>query len=292
MNRIAMHLLAATALIAAGAEASAADLSGGLRGPSVVTPLAEPAASSSGWYLRGDVGVGISPQPDLYSQETNVPKSFIHRDLADAPFIGAGIGYQFNDYLRADLTGEYHGSRRLRGTAFYQSTYSGRPSHNYASYDGDLRTFAVMANAYIDLGSYWGVTPYVGGGIGAAYNRLSTIKTATQFMVSDNASTFANPTPQPASGGYMPARGEWSFAWALHTGMTWDVSPRFKVDLGYSYKDLGKVTSGQAVCYDYTTCDEKLKVKNIIANDLHLGVRYLLNPPTRTPVYTPVVAKY
>lgn len=303
MNRTSASLVAATILFGLPSVATAADMASALRGPTVVPAVSDPG--TSGWYLRGDVGVGISRNPSFSSIEAGVPtKSFQSSDLADSAYISAGVGYQFTDYLRGDITGEYHASRAFKGTAFYQSTYgiydtssgttTNNISHNYANYAGNLRTFAILANGYVDMGNFWGVTPYIGAGIGAAYNQLSDIKTSTDFNVSSSTTSFVNASPRAGSGGYMPSHGAWSLAWALHTGMTWDVSPKLKVDLGYSYKDFGSVTSGRSVCHDDSTCDEKLKIKNIATNDLHLGVRYMLDPARpETPVYrAPVIAKY
>ena len=40
-----------------------------------------------------------------------------------------------------------------------------------ASNNGTNKGYSVMANGYVDLGTYVGITPYVGGGIGIAYSK-------------------------------------------------------------------------------------------------------------------------
>ncbi|NLH82615.1 MAG: porin family protein [Phyllobacteriaceae bacterium] len=292
MTRIVTSLLASTAFIGLVTAAQAADMGSPLRGPAVVQPLTE-SSSSGGWYLRGDVGLAIAGRPSLEDYDGGVPagKSFIQRDMTDAPKIMLGVGYQFNDYLRGDLTAEYMGSSRLRGTAIYDSTYSGLTSVNYQNYDTHINAATFLANGYIDLGKYSGFTPYVGAGVGASYVYMGDV-------TSDNTAYIVSSTgnyPTPAERGIMGATGKWNFAWALHTGMSWDVTQNFKVDMGYTYKNLGKVTSGNINCFSGATgCNEQLTAKNLAFHDIHIGARWMLDSaPAKTPVYSaPVVAKY
>ena len=284
MTKIMTSLLAGTAFFGLAAVAQAADMGGPLRGPAVVQPAADPI-TSGGWYLRGDVGVGIAGKPSLEDIEPSVPKTFIHQEKTDSPFVTLGVGYQFTDYLRGDVTAEYHGSSRIRGTSTYASTYGGNPSTNYVMYDGHVRSLALMANGYVDLGNYSGFTPYLGAGVGAAYNQTSDVYTDALFYVAGN--------PMVPQKGIMSGGSKWNFAWALHAGMSWDVNPNLKVDVGYSYKDFGQAYSGNMTCLSGSGCDEHLRVKNVAFHDIHVGARWMLDPVAKAPVYqAPVVAKY
>ena len=288
MTKIVIHLLAGTAIIGLSAVAQAADMGGPFRAPTVVTPLAE-AAANGGWYLRGDVGIGINMRPNFVSEgpagiDTNPAASWLSRDMKDTPFIGIGVGYQFTDYLRGDITAEYRAATRFRANAAYPRTAT---DIAYPFYDGEMTSTVVLANGYADLGNYNGLTPYVGAGIGAAYNKTGDIFQHTSFPA---YGTYAD--------GVLQGQGKWNLAWALHTGVTWDVNSRLKLDVGYSYKNLGSIRSGELRCNEgggvVTKCNEWLNLKNLASNDLHVGMRWLLNPPeARAPVYAaPVVAKY
>jgi opacity protein-like surface antigen len=275
------------AILGLSGVAQAADMGGPFKAPSVVQPLPE-SSGGGGWYLRGDVGIGINSKLDLESIGSagiaaNPSASWLNRDIADTPFISAGVGYQFTDYLRGDLTAEYRSSTRFRANARYPRNAN---DVAYPLYDGSVSSTVVLANGYVDLGNYYGLTPYVGAGVGAAYNKLGDTFQHTSFP---RWGTYAD--------GTMPGVGKWSLAWALHTGLTWDVNSRLKLDMGYSYKNLGKVTSGELRCNDNPkvvhNCNEWLTLKNLASNDLHVGMRWLLNPPEAKPVYSaPVVAKY
>ncbi|MDK9695706.1 MAG: outer membrane beta-barrel protein [Siculibacillus sp.] len=288
MTRIATHLLAGMAFLGLAGTAHAADVGGPFRAPSVIQPIAE-VGSSGGWYLRGDVGIGINATPKFSSTGTagidaNPTAAWLARDIADTPFIGVGVGYQFTDYLRGDITAEYRSATRYRANASYPR---GVGDIAYPYYDGDLRSTVIMANAYADLGNYSGLTPFVGVGLGMAYNKTGDTYQHTSFPA---FGTFAD--------GVLPGSSKWNVAWALHTGVTWDVNSRLKLEMGYSYKNLGQVGTRELRCNEaggvVTNCNEWLKLKNLATNDLRIGMRWLLNPVEPRPMAypAPVVAKY
>lgn len=294
MTKFMTTLLAGAAFFGLVTAASAADMGGPLRMPQVIGTANDPGSTSGGWYLRGDVGIGINSGFDLDSLGaegvTALGGTWLRKDVADTPFISAGVGYQFSDYLRGDITAEYRSATRFRGNA--DAPYTPTPgTFKYPFYDGQFRSVDVMANGYVDLGNYNGLTPYVGAGIGAAYVMMGDTYQHTVF---------------PATGGtivdgVLPGNSKWNFAWALHTGVSWDVNPRLKLEMGYTYKSLGDITSRELRCNEATSvnpnCNEWLKIKHLASNDLHLGMRWLLDPkeqkaPAYAPLAAPVVAKY
>lgn len=287
MNKIATSLLAGTAFLGLAAAAHGADMGSPLRGPSVVQPLGGETSSSGGWYLRGDVGAALTASDDI-EETTLAGNNFATKSFTDAPSVQLGVGYQFNEYLRGDITGEFIGSRRFRGLTNYDSTWTTAAgdiaSKNSAVYDGSVRSLLLLANVYADLGTYNGFTPYVGGGIGAAYNQVSGIDTMTSFV---------NAVNPPPLNGWIGSKNKWNFAWALHAGMSWDISPNAKFDFGYSYKNLGSVTTGAEVC-NVPQCGDTLKLKDLGVHDIHAGIRWYFDAPAKAPVYAsaPVIAKY
>ena len=81
-----------------------------------------------------------------------------------------------------------------------------------------------MANAYDDIGDFYGITPYLGAGIGASYNTISHFRDINIIS---------------GGGGYADDESEWNFAWALHAGLGIQATERMTVDLGYSFVSLG-----------------------------------------------------
>jgi len=108
-------------LAAAGAtcSAKAADL---LPPPPPIE--APPPVEFSGWYLRGDGGVGavqISGWKSTLQPYDEVGNSLAGNDIVpaystigDQSFAGGGFGYQFNNWFHGDLTGEYRTEANYR----------------------------------------------------------------------------------------------------------------------------------------------------------------------------------
>src|ERR1700709_2346566 len=68
-----------------------------------------PVQDFGGWYLRGDIGFSNQrPQRSNKLLDTvGAPKSVQHLSFNTAGIFGAGVGYQVNNWFRADNTGEY-----------------------------------------------------------------------------------------------------------------------------------------------------------------------------------------
>ena len=134
-----------------------------------------------GWYLRGDVGVGMQHFKEFQFTQTNTatagpwPASWRidQKDIKDTFFIGGGVGYQWNNWLRFDFTGEYRASTKFKALGSYtEFCPSGRC---FDAYDGDHQASVFLANVYLDLGTWWCLTPFVGAGVGGAYHKTAAL---------------------------------------------------------------------------------------------------------------------
>lgn len=148
-----------------------------------------------------------------------------------------------------------------------------------------------LANAYFDLGAFWGVTPYVGAGAGLNAN---TISGTTAFTNDNDGSAFLGNTSVSGGAplqwvtltGYAPngtpiytplahqpnvpfgllnwnrsfSSTKYSFAGALMAGFGYQLTPSATIDLRYRYVDLD--LSGST---------------HNTAQQLTIGVRYMLN---------------
>lgn len=154
-------LAAAGAVTFTVAAAQAADL--GV--PFVPAPVQE----FSGWYLRGNVGMTnqeVKSLTNLVSPGTTVSTKFLTFD--SAPFFGLGIGYQVNEWLRFDGTGEYRARADFHGSQVAKFGTIILPDDYHAS----KSEWLFLANAYVDLGTWWSVTPFIGAGIGGSRNSI------------------------------------------------------------------------------------------------------------------------
>jgi opacity protein-like surface antigen len=82
--------------------------------------------------------------------------------------VGCGSGTRG---LRGEIMLGYHGKRRHRGHAWTLDSASGSATR---SIPRSAHT-TLMFNGYYDLGSYRGFVPYLGAGVGLAYNQTGSV---------------------------------------------------------------------------------------------------------------------
>ncbi len=262
-------LVAAGAITLLASAAQSADMA--LMPPPGPPPMA--AADFGGWYLRGDIGMSNQKVKNLYNVLYNAPGTSVvpqGMEFDSAPTFGVGVGYQFNSWLRADITGEYRGKAAFSGIDIVR--FNGTPI-GVDQYTAKKSELLFMANGYADLGTWWNVTPFVGAGIGAARNTISG---------------FTDTCPVGCGGGsvaYGATNSKWNFAWAVHAGLGYRVNNNLTVELAYRYLDLGDAASGDLVTYTgVNNVYNPMEFRNITSHDVKLGVRWMLNPE---PVYAP-----
>jgi opacity protein-like surface antigen len=297
-------IIAGGALFALTRAAGAADL---LPPPPALEPPPPVAYEFNGWYLRGDTGVGISANaPNLINSPDPLPsglasgyytgtptQAFYNSTISAAMNFDLGVGYQFNNWFRFDVTGEY------RGGSHFQSLYvindatninTGNPTQIADFYRGNISSWVGLFNGYVDLGTWYGITPYVGAGVGIARNTLSGM---TDQGIVTYTTTGPVVTAGP-SGGYFSDGSKTNFAWALMTGLDFDVTQNLKLELGYRYLDLGQYTSGASHCLG--TCgggvaNYVLSKNDLASNDFRIGLRWMIGETTPPP-QMPLVRKY
>jgi opacity protein-like surface antigen len=262
-------LVAAGAITLLASAAQSADMA--LMPPPGPPPMA--AAEFGGWYLRGDIGMSNQKVKNLYNVLYNAPGTSVvpqGMEFDSAPTFGVGVGYQFNNWLRADITGEYRGKAGFTGIDIVR--FNGTPI-GVDQYTAKKSELLFMANGYADLGTWWNVTPFVGAGIGASRNTISG---------------FTDTCPVGCGGGsvaYGATNSKWNFAWAVHAGLGYRVNNNLTVELAYRYLDLGDAASGDLVTYTgVNNVYNPMEFRNITSHDVKLGVRWMLNPE---PVYAP-----
>jgi opacity protein-like surface antigen len=234
------HLLALALLASLSGPVLAADL-----GQIIPAPAEEeyvPVEVGSGWYIRGDLSYDLATSTSgsyrtygpvgapVYS--TNAYDNF---DLAETADISIGAGYQFNSWLRADATLGYWG-RDVDGTDTAPTACL--PGFALAvgcrSEDStQVHVWELMANAYADLGTFAGVTPYLGAGAGFAkvdYDNLSNTAFCTDATGADVAGCGYTDTHEGLD--------SWRFSWALMAGASYDLTQNTKLDLGYRYSQI------------------------------------------------------
>jgi opacity protein-like surface antigen len=235
--------------------------------PQIAYQAPPAVAETSGWYLRGDVGVGMNSANLQFLQNPLNSSNFAfdHSSIADTTFIGGGIGYELNNWFRFDATAEYRSKTQVNAFGLY--TFGGGTFGD--QYQANLTSVVALANAYVDLGTWWCLTPYVGAGVGGAYNSLVD---------------FDDIGIATSGAGTGPSVSKWSPAWALYAGVDYNVTQNLKVGLSYRYLNYGSIT-------DSINCiggcnPDSYKWSGLTSQDIMLGFRWMLQPEP-VPVMVP-----
>jgi opacity protein-like surface antigen len=226
-----------------------------------------------GWYLRGDIGFSNQRVDRLNNAlDTTLTSSVQTNNFNTAGIFGLGVGYKVNNWFRADITGEYRGNSQFLGKDV--NTFPGGVGTD--TYHGTKSEWVVLGNAYVDLGTWWCITPFIGAGVGGARVSIANFTDAGITNVGGLVS------PSVAFGDNM---SKWNFAWAAHAGLAYKVTPSFTVELAYRYLDMGDGLTGDLRTFDGTNAiNNPMTFKNITSHDLKLGVRWDLSSPE---VYAP-----
>ncbi len=290
-------------------------------------PANQPVEFGTGWYLRGDVGYSNMPIPVVVADFVN------NLGRTGAVSGGLGFGYQYNNWLRTDfeidraafqLSSTQAPQWCPSGTVLYYPAATANvaspgtgaaagflynPAETCTPYiNASLSRTTPMFNAYIDLGNWWGFTPYVGAGIGFS-NLHSTA--GVSYVNNANGSPWApnlgqggvplqwvqnpfivtNIVPTPATAPTQtlvpnvvtPPRSlawtqiipnqyvkkiSWKFSWNVMAGVSYDVTQNVKVDLHYRLLDAGSYTSLPSVL----TLTPGV-TKELLSQEIRLGVR-------------------
>jgi opacity protein-like surface antigen len=269
MGNTRLLAAAAAVVLLAMPAARAADLP-----PLMPPPMYHqaPVAEYSGWYLRGDIGMtnqSVGSLDNVVSPGTTVSTKFLTFD--SAPFFGVGLGYQLNNWLRFDVTGEYRANAHFHGQQVATFGSIILPDDYHAS----KSEWLFLANAYVDLGTWWCVTPFVGAGVGGSYNKISSFTDigATQVGATILSTTYGNDA------------SKFNFAWAVYAGLAYQVTPSFTVELAYRYLNLGSATTGPTNSFDGVTVvnGTPFQFNNITSQDIKLGVRWMFGEPPPPP---------
>lgn len=234
-------------------------------------PVYVPEPEFGGWYLRGHIGISNQRVDEIYNVLFETTTVVVEKkDFRPAGILGVGAGYQFNKWFRADVTAEHRFNSKFRGF----DRYSGPPG-NFGTndYDAKKSEWLFLANAYVDIATWKGFTPYVGAGIGFSRN---TIKD----FVDVNAVTGGGGT----GGNY----SKWNVAWALHAGVGYEINPNFTVDLAYRFVHLGNARTKDIINFDGTNfVYNPMEFRKLTSHDVMLSLRWNLSP--RASIYDSAV---
>jgi opacity protein-like surface antigen len=109
---------------------------------------------ASGWYVRGDVA---------YAQETfpKIAPDFAFggtQSVVNGYSVGTGFGYKVNDWFRTDLVFDFRDRVRSAGIGAPGPCIL-KIGSNTCYFDTTIERLDLLANGYLDLGTWQGFTP-------------------------------------------------------------------------------------------------------------------------------------
>src|SRR4030088_2326449 len=164
--RSVMSLVAAGAASLLSSIAFAAVM--GMAPPPMYGP--PPVEEFGGWYLRGDIGfsnqrVNHLDTPGYHDPGITVPPT-IGLGFDTAGIFDLGAGYRFNNWFRVDVTGQYRGNANFHGLDIVSFNGAVVGTDEYRASKSE---WVVMANGYVDPGTWGCLTSFIGArGRGAA----------------------------------------------------------------------------------------------------------------------------
>ncbi len=150
----------------------------------------------------------------------------------------AGFGFGLKSrWLRTDVTIDYATPTKYKGTIASADDTAAK-----------VQPTTALLNGYLDLGTWYHITPYIGGGAGVAYNRITDFATAVPVTGDSN-------------------KNQWNFAYAGMAGIAFPISHNMMVDVGYRYLNVGDVSTGGSA-------SPAMTIKNVAAHEVRVGVRW------------------
>lgn len=235
MKKFASLLLVSAVVSLSANAARAADV---IEPPVYVEPAAPTVIeeAAGGWYIRGDIDYHLAEMGGITYAAGGGTNVFDSAELDESWSLGGGIGYNVSKHFRVDVTADYWAKSDFRGST------SGACGVAVACVSEDLSAMSawvLLANAYADLGTYGGFTPYIGAGIGVAHVKWD-----------DLSNTSCDPAiPGSCDPTIVHEGGKgWRAAGALMVGASYCLSDKAELDGGYRYTRVGGGTMfGNAV---------------------------------------------
>jgi opacity protein-like surface antigen len=235
------------------------------------------------FYVRVDGGYSWNKTPDITETMTcgSCTQTFdmINTSYDDTWTIGGGIGMNFTNRIRGDLTYDYRFDRDVSGEVVGSGHFGMDGVRDFG-----LKSHLFLANLYYDFDFGRRFTPYVGGGIGFASHKTGAgtvtdpcgcvIATIDEGSNTEFAAALMAGVSIKLWGGEQQIEGGGMKGVPMYV----DSGRKVSLDIGYRYVWMGDAETGAVVrtVDGHQTADDPI-VEDITAHELRVGLRYNLN---------------
>lgn len=209
----------------------------------------------TGWYLKGEIGASISTDEVFaYTSSGGRLTEDENVDSGNGAILAIGIGRQVGDF-RLEGSFSYREFERNVDTVFDNGALSPGVTHK-----ADLRNMSVFGDIAYDFFKYdinqgLSITPYLSGGVGLAFNRISDLTETS----GGTSATLGNVTSV-------------EFAYRLGGGVGVQVTERAIIDIGYKYSDFGRFETNTKASNGNRT--RTPYAGDLTAHEVTVGLRY------------------
>ena len=246
-------------------------------------------ALNDGWYGAIDVGAHqLSPLESVPTSDSSAAP-FKYKTKPDVLGFGR-IGYQLFPHLRLEIEGGYRPSK-LKGVSSFGAT---NPiilcnANSSAAYDpvngfsgtcgrpnDTIDAFTAMGNVIVDVLPNSKIDPFIGGGVGAIFDKVRARGNLIGPGVAD-----------PDGSGFLVSQSDTEFAYQAIGGIAFQASSQLAIDLTYRYMTSDPVKFGATA---FSAGGTQLYKARFEDNSLTLGLRYAFAgppppPPPPAPTY-------
>jgi opacity protein-like surface antigen len=225
----------------------------------IPVPAPVPYEEHYKWYVSGGIGYAMRSGDGVTANHSIASHAF--EDLNGFGVVSLAMGRYVTPEIRLELGLDFRMRQKVvNGTTSYTANASAPGAYvlvgpnnvrstDYATYDvshnenSQFNNHTLMANIYREFNREGAFRPYVGAGVGISMNMLN--RRMSQSGVCTTASNdLSAPIPSGANcgTGVLPAAyateqdtstSSWGIAAALMAGMTYDLTKRTHLDIGY-----------------------------------------------------------
>jgi opacity protein-like surface antigen len=205
----------------------------------ILVPSSFASAGNTGLYLAPKLFYSYQVMDDVKREyrDADGPMSTGLSDENDSTFGGGlAVGYDFQPNFDVPVRTEVEYAIRSRSEAddsYSQTIFPENGDPFVLNHQGSMKFHiqTIFINLYIDFDTGTRFTPYLGGGVGAAF-----IKAKGSMDISESGTTLYDESS---------SKTETNFAYNLAAGVGYDFNDNLTLDLGYRYTDFGKAETGE-----------------------------------------------
>lgn len=266
-------LLGAAVLAGQSIQSQAADLYGGSIKDGGYAPSVESFRRS--YYVRMDGGYTWNATPDITETQVCGTCSTTY-DLTDTSMdnswsLGAGVGMNFTNRIRGDLTYDHLFSSDVSGWLGQGALLGQR---NF-----DVQSDVFLANLYYDFDFGHAITPYIGGGVGFTRNRTGagTVDDCGCVVGTiDSGSSTEFAAALMAGVAITLRRGETVVGGGMKDEpVVVQTGRKLSLDIGYRYLYLGDAETGPVNRVGAVVSNDPV-IHDMDAHQIRVGLRYNL----------------